>query len=165
MAKGFAYLEGILDVLSRRLLAYRLSNSLDTRFCLEALEEALERFGRPDIHNTDQGAQFTSLAFTSALEAQGMRISMDGKGRWRDNIFIERFWWSLKHEEVYLHAYDDLKAARSGIGTYIEYYNHERQHTSLNTPQQAYERGVPGIAAIQPPATALGLQTTAMASW
>lgn len=142
MARGFCYLVGIIDVFSRRLLAWRLSNSLDTRFCLEALAEAMERFGPPEIMNTDQGSQFTSSAFTSLLEDQGVKISMDGKGSWRDNIFIERFWWSLKYEHVYLHAYDDLRAARAGIGAYIEYYNTERQHSSLGklTPSEAYEK-------------------------
>jgi putative transposase len=142
MARGFAYLVAIIDVYSRRLLSWRLSNSMDTRFCLEALEEALRRFGRPEIFNTDQGSQFTSQAFTSALEANDIRISMDGKGRWKDNIFIERFWWSLKYEEVYLHAYDDLWQARKGISRYIDYYNSERRHSSLEkqTPEQAYQQ-------------------------
>jgi putative transposase len=142
MARGFAYLVAIIDVYSRRLLSWRLSNSMDTRFCLEALEEALRRFGRPEIFNTDQGSQFTSQAFTSALEANDIRISMDGKGRWKDNIFIERFWWSLKYEEVYLHAYDDLWQARKGISRYIDYYNNERRHSSLEkqTPEQAYQQ-------------------------
>lgn len=155
MARGFGYLVGIMDVFSRRLLAWRVSNSLDTRFCLEALKEALERYGRPMIFNTDQGAQFTSRAFTSVLEANDIRISMDGKGSWRDNVFMERFWWSLKHEHVYLHAYDDLRVAREGIGTYLEYYNHERRHSSLGklTPVQAYEQNLP-LAAPSSPAPA-----------
>jgi putative transposase len=142
MARGFAYLVAIIDVYSRRLLSWRLSNSMDTRFCLEALEEALRRFGRPEIFNTDQGSQFTSQAFTSALEANDIRISMDGKGRWKDNIFIERFWWSLKYEEVYLHAYDDLWHAKKGISNYIDYYNSERRHSSpeKQTPEQAYQQ-------------------------
>ena len=155
MARGFAYLVGVMDVYSRRLLAWRLSNSLDTRFCLDALEEALARYGRPEIFNTDQGAQFTSRAFTSVLEANNIRISMDGKGAWRDNVFIERFWWTLKHEHVYLHAYDDLRVAREGIGAYLEYYNHERRHSSLDklTPAQAYEQNLP-VAAPSSPAPA-----------
>ena len=155
MARGFAYLVGIIDVYSRRLLAWRLSNSMDTRFCLGALEEALERYGRPEIFNSDQGSQFTSHAFTSVLEAHNVRISMDGKGAWRDNVFIERFWWSLKHEHVYLHAYDDLRVAREGIGTYIEYYNHDRRHSSLGklTPVQAYQQNQP-IAELSSPAPA-----------
>lgn len=154
MARGFCYLVGIIDVFSRRLLAWRLSNSMDARFCLDALTEALERFGRPEVFNTDQGAQFTSRAFTSVLEAQGVRISMDGKGSWRDNVFVERFWWSLKHEHVYLHAYDDLRVAREGIGAYMEYYNHERKHSSLGklTPVQAYEQNLP-VAALSAPAS------------
>jgi len=152
MARGFCYLVGVMDVFSRRLLAWRVSNSLDTRFCLEALEEALACYGRPEIFNTDQGAQFTSRAFTSVLEANNIRISMDGKGSWRDNVFMERFWWSLKHEHVYLHAYDDLRIAREGIGAYIEYYNHERRHSSLDklTPVQAYEQNLPLVAPSSP---------------
>lgn len=131
MARGFAYLVAIMDVRSRRILAWRLSNTLDARFCVAALEEALVRYGAPTIFNTDQGAQFTSEAFTSVLQAAGVRISMDGRGAWRDNVFIERFWWSLKHEEVYLRAYDSLWDARKGISNYIGYYNGERSHSSL----------------------------------
>jgi len=121
MARGFAYLVSIIDVYSRRLLAWRLSNSMDTRFYLGALEAALQRFGWPEISNSDQGSQFTSRALTSVLEARGVKVSMDGKGSWRDNVFIERFWWSLKYEHVYVHAYDHLRFAREGIGTYIEF--------------------------------------------
>lgn len=167
MARGFCYLVGIIDVYSRRLLAWRLSNSMDTRFCLEALTEALERFGRPEIFNTDQGSQFTSHAFTSVLEAHDIRISMDGKGAWRDNIFIERFWWSLKYEHVYLHAYDDLRVARQGIGAYIEYYNHERQHSSLDklTPVQAYERNPPAPAATTTPPVGVASGPALLEAW
>lgn len=156
MARGFAYLVAIIDVYSRRILAWRLSNSMDTRFCLEALEEAVERFGRPEIMNSDQGAQFTSSAFTGALEGQGVKISMDGKGSWRDNVFIERFWWSLKYEHVYLHAHEDLRQARLGIGAYIEYYNHQRQHTSIGklTPAEAYEQAHAVVAASKATAVA-----------
>lgn len=149
MARGFAYLVAIIDVQSRRVLSWRLSNSMDTRFCLEALEVALTRFGPPEVFNTDQGSQFTSEAFTSALEANDIRISMDGKGRWKDNVFIERFWWTLKYEHVYLHAYDDLWQAKQAIGKYIDYYNNERGHSSLEklTPKQAYQQSL----ADQPP--------------
>ena len=167
MARGFCYLVGIIDVFSRRLLAWRLSNSLDVRFCLEALGEALERFGRPQIFNTDQGSQFTSLAFTSVLEAQGVNISMDGKGSWRDNVFIERFWWTLKYENVYLHAYEDVRQARQGIGSYIDYYNHERQHTSLDklTPVEAYERNDSVPASAPPPPTGVVSDPATLGSW
>lgn len=167
MARGFCYLVGIIDVFSRRLLAWRLSNSMDTRFCLGALEEALARYGRPEIMNTDQGAQFTSRAFTSVLEAQGVRISMDGKGAWRDNVFIERFWWSLKYEHHDLHAYDDLRVARQGIGTYIEYYNHERRHSGLDkvTPAQAYERNQPVAAMSSPPPAGLASGPAPLEAW
>ena len=140
MAAGFAYLVAIMDAYSRRILSWRLSNTADTRFCVEALQEALELHGRPEIFNTDQGSTFTSLAFTSVLEEHGVRIGMDGKGRWIDNVFSERFWRSVKYEEVYLHAYDDLCQARSSIERYLHYYNHRRAHQSLEnlTPQQVY---------------------------
>lgn len=121
MGRGFVSLVGIIDVYSRRLLSWRLSNSMDVRFCLEALSEAVERDKRPEIFTTDQGSQFTSGAFTSVLKAQGVLISMDGQGRWRDSVFIERFWWSLEYENVYLLACDELRAAVEGIGAYIKY--------------------------------------------
>ncbi len=167
MARGFCYLVGIIDVCSRRLLAWRLSNSMDARYRLEALGEALQRFGPPEIMNTDQGSQFTSQAFTSVLEANDVKISMDGKGAWRDNVFIERFWWSLKYEHVYLHAYDDLRVARQGIGAYIEYYNHERQHSSLGriTPVQAYEQKLPIAALSAPPPAGLASGPAPLESW
>lgn len=144
MRKGFCYLVAIMDVFSRRILSWRVSNTLDTRFCIEALVEALERFGPPEIFNSDQGAQFTSNAFTGVLEAAGVRISMDGKGRWLDNVHIERFWRSVKYEEVYLHAYEDVKTARDGIKRYIGYYNTDRSHSSLHdlTPDEVYYRFV-----------------------
>ena len=140
MAKGFAYLVAIMDLYSRKILSWRLSNTLDSRFCVEALEEALCKHGEPEIFNTDQGAQFTARAFTDVLEQHGVRISMDGKGRWVDNVFIERFWRSLKYEEVYLCAYDDLRQAEQGIIRYMRYYNLERRHSSLHkkTPQEVY---------------------------
>lgn len=131
MAHGFAYLVAIIDWYSRRVLAWRLSNTMDTRFCTEALNEALERFGEPDIFNTDQGSQFTSDDFTDVLLDRGIKVSMDGRGRWIDNVFIERLWRSLKYEEVYLHAYDDLDDARRGIGAYFTFFNTERPHRAL----------------------------------
>jgi len=142
MAKGFAYLVAIMDLYSRKILGWRLSNSLDLRFCVTALTEALNRYGTPEIFNTDQGAQFTSEVFTSVLEQHGVRISMDGKGRWIDNVFIERFWRSLKYEEVYLYAYGDLSEAKQGLGRYIRYYGGERRHSSLGrrTPNEVYHQ-------------------------
>ena len=140
MAHGFAYLVAIIDWFSRRVLAWRLSNTLDTVFCLEALDEALRRWGTPEIFNTDQGAQFTADEFLDALKAKGIQISMDGKGRWRDNVFVERLWRSVKYEEVYLHAYADLVEARRGIGGYLGYFNDERPHQALGyrTPSEIY---------------------------
>ena len=140
MAKGFAYLVAIMDVYSRKILSWRLSNTLAPSFCIAALEQALTAYGSPDIFNTDQGAQFTSAAFTSLLEQHGVRISMDGKGRWIDNVFIERFWRSLKYEEVYLYAYDDLNEAKLSLNRYISYYNGGRRHSSLakKTPDEVY---------------------------
>lgn len=145
LAAGFAYLVAIMDLHSRKVLTWRLSNTPDARFCVEALEEALQRFGKPDIFNTDQGSQFTSLAFTGVLESNGIWISMDSKGRWIDNVFIERFWRSNKYDEVYLHAYETVAHARIGIRRYIAYDNQERRHSSLDrlTPDQAYEPDEP----------------------
>jgi putative transposase len=138
MACGFAYLVAIMDWYSRRVLAWRLSNTLDTTFCVAALQEALDRFGQPDIFNTDQGAQFTAEAFTSVLLERDIKISMDGKGRCIDNIFVERLWRSVKYEEVYLHAYDNVAEARVGIGRYLAFYNSERPHQALGyqTPEE-----------------------------
>jgi len=140
MAKGFCYLVAIMDWASRRVLAWRLSNTMDVSFCLEALEEALAAFGPPEIFNTDQGSQFTSEAFTDMLSAQDVRISMDGKGRWMDNVFIERLWRSVKYEEVYLKAYGSMSEARQGLRTYFEFYNGHRRHQSLarRTPTEVY---------------------------
>ena len=140
MAKGFCYLAAIMDWTSRKVLSWRLSNTLDSSFCLEALEEALQRFGTPEIFNTDQGSQFTSEAFTEALTSRVIRISMDGKGRWMDNIFIERLWRSVKYEEVYLKAYGSIGEARRELGVYFEFYNHRRWHQSLDdrTPDEVY---------------------------
>jgi putative transposase len=132
MASGFLYLVAVIDWASRAVLSWRLSNTLDSRFCVEALEEALARHGKPRIFNTDQGAQFTSAAFTSKLEAAGVAISMDGRGRFMDNIFIERLWRSIKYEEVHLKAYADGREARAGIGAWIEFYNFRRPHQAMN---------------------------------
>ena len=141
MAKGFLYLVVIMDWVSRAVLAWRLSNTLDADFCVEALEEALSRYGRPEIFNTDQGSQFTSGDFTGTLKRHEVMISMDGKGRCMDNIFVERLWRSLKYEEVYLHAYATVAEARTGIGAWLHFYNTERQHQSLGyrTPRQIYQ--------------------------
>jgi len=144
MAKGFVYLVAVIDWYSRKVLSWRLSNSMDTDFCVDALEEALGRYGCPDIFNTDQGAQFTSEAFTDVLKEAGIDISMDGKGRWIDNVFVERLWRSVKYEEVYLKAYETVAEARAGIDTYFQFYNSERRHQSMNrqTPDQVYTGNV-----------------------
>lgn len=140
MRKGFLYLVVIMDWHSRKVLSWRLSNTMDVGFCLKALEEALTRYGKPEIFNSDQGSQFTSEAFTSRLEQEGIRISMDGKGRWLDNVFVERLWRSLKYEEVYLKAYQTPKEAEVEIGDYLLFYNERRTHQGLDgyTPDQAY---------------------------
>ena len=144
MAKGFVYVVAIMDWYSRKVLAWRVSNSMDADFCVDALEEAISRHGAPDIFNTDQGAQFTSEVFTGVLKEAAIRISMDGKGRWVDNVFVERLWRSLKYEEVYLKAYETVAEARLGIGNYFRFYNCERRHQSLDrqTPDQVYEGSV-----------------------
>ncbi len=140
MRRGFLYLVAIMDWVSRRVLAWRLSNTMDTGFCIEALEEAMARQGRPDIFNTDQGSQFTSPRFTDVLTGADVKVSMDGKGRWMDNIFIERLWRSLKYECVYLHAFETGSEARDGIGRWMTYYNAERPHSALGgrTPLEAH---------------------------
>ena len=140
MARGFVYLVAIVDWLSRRVLAWRVSITLEADFCIEALEEALARFGKPEIFNTDQGSQFTSAAFTGVLQREEIAISMDGKGCWRDNVFMERLWRSVKYEEVYLHAYASVPEARAGIGRYFGFYNGVRPHSSLGgrTPDDVY---------------------------
>ncbi len=139
MARGFVYLVVVMDWYSRRVLSWRLSNTMESDLCVDALEEALGRYGAPEIFNTDQGAQFTSEAFTGVLQASEVKISMDGKGRWIDNVFVERLWRSIKYEEVYLRAYESVTEARSRIGEYLEFYNSERKHQSLgSTPDQAY---------------------------
>ena len=140
MARGFVYLVAIVDWFTRRVLAWRVSISLDAEFCIEALEEALARHGKPAIFNSDQGSQFTSTAFTAVLHREKIAISMDGKGCWRDNVFVERLWRSVKYEEVYLHAYASVPEARAGIGRYITFYNAVRPHSALGgrTPDQVY---------------------------
>ncbi len=141
MARGFLYLIAIIDWSSRAVLSWRLSNTMDVDFCVEALEEAITRFGRPEIFNTDQGAQFTSEAFLHVLERNHIRISQDGKGRWMDNVFIERLWRSVKYEEVYLKAYETVNDARTNLAKYFHFYNHERRHQTLGqTPWNAYTR-------------------------
>jgi putative transposase len=144
MQRGFCYLIAIMDLFSRKILSWRLSNTLDLGFCVAALEEALETYGKPDIFNTDQGAQFTSEAFTTILKQNRIQISMDGKGRWIDNVFIERFWRSLKYEEVYLRAYQSIPEAKAYISSYIHDYNHQRRHSSLDyqTPDSVYNQSM-----------------------
>jgi putative transposase len=144
MAKGFLYLVAIMDWHSRKVLSWRLSNTMDVHFCLEVLDEAVARFGAPEIFNSDQGAQFTSEAFTGALKGHGIQISMDGKGRCMDNIFIERLWRSLKYEEVYLKAYDSVAEARQGIDDWMRFYNMARKHQGLadQTPDSVYFGGL-----------------------
>ena len=144
---GFLYLVAIMDWASRAVLAWRLSNTMDVSFCLSALEEALARFGKPDIFNTDQGSQFTSAAFTGALEKAGIQISMDGRGRFLDNIFIERLWRSLKYEDVYLKHYADGREAREGIASWIAFYNTRRPHQALGykTPMNVWRLGTIGV--------------------
>jgi len=146
---GWGYLVAIMDWFSRAVLSWRLSNTMTTAFCIEALREALRRYGAPDIFNSDQGAQFTDGDFTSVLKDREIRISMDGKGRFLDNIFVERLWRSLKYEEVYLNAYGDLREAWAGIDKWMRYYDLERPHSSLGnmTPMQVYRGGVIGKAA------------------
>ena len=140
MARGFVYLAAVVDWFSRKVLAWRLSITMDVGFCIEAVEEAMARYGKPEIFNTDQGSQFTSTAFTGLLITNGIRISMDGKGAWRDNVFVERIWRSVKYEEVYLKAYANVPEARASIGKYLDFYNGRRPHQSLGrqTPDQAY---------------------------
>ena len=141
MRRGFLYLIAIMDWHSRKVLAWRISNTLETDFCVEALNEAIHRFGAPDIMNTDQGSQFTSFAWTDRLKRAGIRVSMDGKGRCIDNVFIERLWRSLKYECVYLHAWETGSQAKAGIGNWIAFYNHQRPHSSLGgTPPAVFYR-------------------------
>jgi putative transposase len=140
LAKGFAYLVAIVDLYSRKVLAWRVSNAMTSEFCVEALEEALARYGRPEIFNTDQGSQFTDDDFTAPLLANGVRVSMDGKGRWIDNVFIERLWRSVKYEDIYLHAYATPREVTMGLKHYFSFYNERRGHQSLDyqTPDEMY---------------------------
>jgi putative transposase len=149
MARGFVYLAAVVDWFSRRVLAWRLSITLEAAFCIEAVEEAIARYGCPEIFNTDQGSQFTSHDFTNLLLKNEIAISMDGKGAWRDNVFVERLWRSIKYEEVYLRAYDTVAEARASIGRYLTFYNGRRPHSSLDrsTPDQAYFNPLPQLAA------------------
>ena len=148
MARGFVYLAAVVDWFSRKVLAWRISITLDTAFCLEAVEEALARYGKPEMFNTDQGSQFTSFAFTDLLKKHDITISMDGKGAWRDNVFVERLWRTIKYEEVYLRAYNTVPEARVSLGRYIDgFYNAKRPHSSLDrkTPDEAYFNPLPAI--------------------
>ena len=147
MRRGFVYLFAVVDWASRRVLSWRLSNTLTTDFCMEAVQEAMKKYGTPEIFNTDQGSQFTSVEFTSLLKDSGIKISMDGKGCWRDNVFVERLWRSIKYEEVYLYAYDSVSAAKQGLERYINKYNQIRPHSSLDrqTPDEFYFENLPAI--------------------
>ena len=140
MARGFVYLAAVIDWHTRRVLAWRVSITMEVEFCLEAVRDAMARHGKPQIFNTDQGSQFTSADFTGLLADNGVAISMDGKGAWRDNVFVERLWRSVKYEEVYLRAYDSVAEARASIGRYLDFYNRKRPHSSLGgrTPDEAY---------------------------
>ena len=146
IGRGHLYLVAIMDWASRALLSWRLSNTMDSSFCVEALEEALARFGTPEIFNTDQGSQFTSAAFTSVLSKAEIRISMDGRGRWMDNVFIERLWRSMKYEDIYLKHYADGREAKAGIAEWIAFYNTRRPHQALEdrTPMAVWREGVTG---------------------
>lgn len=146
VGRGFLYLVAIMDWASRAVLAWRLSNSMDVSFCVSALEEALARFGKPDIFNTDQGSQFTSALFTGTLLAAGIKVSMDGRGRWLDNVFIERLWRSLKHEDIYLKGYADGREAKAGIAAWVAFYNHRRPHQSLGhrAPMTVWREAITG---------------------
>jgi putative transposase len=140
MSRGFMYLVAVMDWHSRKILSWRVSNTLDSEFCIQALREALERYGKPEIFNTDQGAQFTSIAFTQVLKDHDIAISMDGRGRCQDNIFVERLWWTIKHHYLYLHAFDTGTELRKGLSEWVRFYNHERGHSSLDdrTPDEVY---------------------------
>jgi putative transposase len=145
MARGYVYLAVVLDWASRRVLSWRVSITMEAAFCVETLQDALEKHGKPEIFNTDQGSQFTGAAFTGVLTDNGIAISMDGKGAWRDNVFVERLWRSVKYEEVYLKAYDSVGGARASIGCYLDFYNRRRPHSSLDgtTPDRAYFEPLP----------------------
>jgi putative transposase len=158
MAKGFAYLVAIVDLYSRKVLAWRVSNAMTSEFCVEALQEALARYGTPGIFNTDQGSQFTDQHFTAVLLAKGVRVSMDGKGRWVDNVFVERLWRSVKYEHLYLHAHETVRELKSALRDYFDFYNARRPHQSLDysTPDEVYSR-VPSSRPISPSPGAAGV--------
>lgn len=145
MARGFVYLAAVVDWYSRRVLSWRVSITMDVQFCLDAVQEALDKYGGPEIFNTDQGSQFTSLAFTELLKQNGIKLSMDGKGCWRDNVFVERLWRTIKYEEVYLRAYETVSQARASLGRYMNFYNCGRPHSRLArmTPEQVYCNQLP----------------------
>ena len=147
MRRGFVYLVAVVDWFSRKVLSWRVSNTLTTDFCLDAVREAIHRYGTPEIFNTDQGSQFTSTDFTELLKEHGIRISMDGKGCWRDNVFVERLWRSVKYEEVYLHAYDSVPQAKEGLARYFIFYNERRPHSSFDgiPPDQTYFGNLPEV--------------------
>jgi putative transposase len=149
MERGFVYLVAVIDWFSRKVLSWRVSNSLTADFCVDALEEAIARYGRPEIFNTDQGSQFTAADFIGVLKQNGIRISMDGRGAWRDNVFVERLWRSVKYEDVYLHAYESVSAAKASIAKYLAFFNTRRPHTSLDrqTPDTVYVKSLPLAAA------------------
>jgi putative transposase len=149
MARGFVYLVAVVDWYTRRTLAWKISVTMDTHFCLEAVEEAIMRYGTPEIMNTDQGSQFTSQAFVGLMKENEIRISMDGKGSWRDNIFIERLWRSVKYEDIYLRAYDSVSEVKAGLNRYFNFYNSLRPHSSLDgkTPDQVYFNSLPQVKA------------------
>lgn len=149
MARGFVYLAAVVNWFSRRVLAWKLSITLETEFCIDAVREALARHGKPEIFNTDQGSQYTSMAFRGLLADHAIAISMDGRGAWRDNVFVERLWRSVKYEEVYLRAYDSVSDARASLGRYLDFYNSRRPHSSLGarTPEQAYLDHLPQVLA------------------
>ena len=143
MEKGFIYLTVIMDWYSRKVLSWRLSNSLDSSFCIDALEEAIHRYGKPDIFNSDQGSQYTSDDFIKVLKRNDIDISMDGKGAWRDNVFVERLWRSVKYEEVYLNAYESMAEAKQSLKKYFQFYNQERKHQTLKaTPDRVYYESI-----------------------
>ncbi len=148
MSKGFLYLIAVMDWHSRKVLSWQLSNTMDTDFCVDALQEAIAKYGKPDIFNTDQGSQFTSKAFTDVLKKHSVQISMDGKGRWVDNVFIERLWRSVKYEEVYLKAYESPREAEQELERYFKFYNEERCHQGLDeqTPNQVYLANLKSVA-------------------
>lgn len=150
IGRGFLYLVAVIDWASRAALSWRVSNTMDVSFCLAALEDAMARHGKPEIFNTDQGAQFTSAAFTGALAAAGIKISMDGRGRWMDNVFIERLWRSLKHEDIYLKGYSDGREAKIGIASWMAFYNHRRLHQALGyrTPMAVWREGMASATAV-----------------